>query len=92
MITYLFTRLPGMLPTWTLAVLATSPTDARRHVKATWRGGALTGTVTGGNIHADCGAITDAAADETHWRMAEYQAETDRMIAAGELEPIPPLC
>ena len=82
---YLFARLPHMPPTWTLAVLATSAADARRHVRATWRGGVLVATVTGGKVAADCGAITDAAAEETHRRMEEWSAETQRMIAAGEM-------
>lgn len=38
---YLFARLPHMPPAWTLAVLAVSAADARRHVRATWRGGVL---------------------------------------------------
>ena len=38
---YLFAHLPNMPPAWTLAVLATSAADARRHVRATWRGGTL---------------------------------------------------
>ena len=82
---YLFNRLPHQPPKWTLAVLATSATDARRHVRATWRGGTLAGEVTHGKILADCGAITDAAAEETHRRMIECMAETDRMIREGEL-------
>lgn len=85
---YLFARLPHMPPTWTLAVLAVSAADARRHVRATWRGGSLVATVASGKIAADCGAITDAAAEETHRRMDEWHAETQHMIAAGELAAI----
>lgn len=61
MIYYIFNQLPHMPPTWTLAVLATSEQDARRHVRATWCGaGRLVGKVISGKVNADCGAVTDA--------------------------------
>lgn len=63
---FLFDSLPGMPATWTLAILAVSSTDARRHAKACWRGGRLSGTVTSGEVKADCGAVTDTAAEIIH--------------------------
>ena len=66
---YLFSDIPGQHPTYTVAVLATEPADARRHMRATWRGGKLTGTVTAGNVTADCGAVTDAAGEAIHEQM-----------------------
>ncbi len=85
---YIFNQLPGMAPAYTVAVLATGEADARRHIKATWRGGSLTGEVESGIVNAHCGATTDAAMAELRRRMEEWQAETDRMIERGELEAI----
>jgi Tfp pilus assembly protein PilV len=66
---FLFDHIPGQHPTYTVAVLATNATDARRHMRATWRGGKLCSTVARGEVKADCGAVTDAAAEAIHERM-----------------------
>ena len=63
MMYYLFDRIPGQHPAYTVAVLAVGPTDARAYMKALWSGGRLSRTVTAGLVKADCGAITDAAAE-----------------------------
>lgn len=70
---FLFNRLPGMPPKWTMAVLAVSQKDARQHIRATWKGGTLCCTVTSGEVKADCGAVTDKAAENIHeQREREY--------------------
>lgn len=66
---YLFNRIPGQHPAYTVAVLATSTADARQHMRYTWRGGKLAGTVERGEVKADCGAVTDAAGDVIHQSM-----------------------
>ena len=66
---YLFSDILGQHPAYTVAVLATGPADARQHMRATWRGGKLTGTVTQGKVTADCGAVTDAAGEVIHEQM-----------------------
>lgn len=59
---YLFNRLPGVWPKWTLAVWSTGLADARQHIKAHYHGGYLAGQANPGEkIKADCGAATDAA-------------------------------
>lgn len=63
---YVFNQLPGVHHTWTLAVSAVSPTDARAYVNAWFRGGGkLIQTIksNGGRVEvkASCGGITRAA-------------------------------
>lgn len=79
---FLFDHIPGQHPAYTVAVLATGAGDARQHMRATWRGGKLRGTVAPGAVKADCGAVTDAAAESIHERM-----ERECWSSAGEATP-----
>ena len=73
---FLFDQIPGQHPAYTVAVLATGPDDARQHMRATWRGGKLSGKVESGQVKADCGAVTDRASEIIHERMEdEYLSE-----------------
>lgn len=58
---YLYDRIPGTRPEWTLAVLAVSQTDADQYIKSFNRGGHRCGTVESGVVKADCGAVTASA-------------------------------
>lgn len=58
---FLFHRLAGTHPAWTLAVFAISRQDALDYVRSAWRGGTLIREVTGGDVRADCGGTTEAA-------------------------------
>lgn len=60
---WLFNRIPGTHPSWTLAVFAVSVTDARQAVKAAYGGGKLVKQVTDGKVAADCGLTTEAASE-----------------------------
>ena len=61
---YLFTNIPGSGKGWTLAVFATSKTDAASYVKRYDGGGKFVGEVPPGKVEADCGAVTSAAQSE----------------------------
>lgn len=75
---FLFDQIPGQHPAYTVAVLATNATDARQHMRATWKGGKLRGTVERGGVKADCGAVTDAAGEVIHERMErEYWSNAE---------------
>ena len=63
---YLFDNLEQMPPSWTLAVLAVSLPDARQYVKACWTSGKFSRKHTMGEVRANCGGITDAAAQIVH--------------------------
>lgn len=65
MLTYfLFDHIPGVWKGWTLAVLAVSERDARNYVYAWHRVKAkLVGKVTSGTVKANCGGVTEAAAE-----------------------------
>lgn len=69
---YLFNRIPGTWKNWTLAVLATSPTDARNYVKARHHGGVMTGEQETGKVEADCGAVTENAEIELSHKFARF--------------------
>lgn len=67
---YLYNHIPGTHHSWTLAILATSQTDADRYAKTYNGGGRRAGTVDSGKVKADCGAVT-AAAEEILRQKAE---------------------
>lgn len=58
---YIFDRVPGYHPKYTLAVLAVSSHDARQWMRNVNKGGTLVQTVAGGQVKADMGALTPAA-------------------------------
>ncbi len=58
---YIFDRVPGYHPKYTFAVLAVSPSDARRWMRNVNKGGVLARTITIGEVEADMGALTTAA-------------------------------
>jgi len=60
---YLYNRIPGVWPKWTLAVLATSQADADNYVKLQHKGGKRAGKIDrpGLKVTADCGAVTENA-------------------------------
>lgn len=59
---YLFNNLPAAKWSgWTLAVFATSMTDARNYIKAYHREGKFIGEIKSGKVQADCGAVTASA-------------------------------
>lgn len=60
---YMYNNLPGVWKNWTLAVCAVSRTDANNYVKVWYHGGKFVYSVlNGGNVKADCGAVTTEAA------------------------------
>ncbi len=62
---YLYNHIPGTHPTWTLAVLAVSQSDADKYVKACNGGGKRVGEpIRAGAVKADCGAVTSAAEEK----------------------------
>jgi len=64
---YLFDRIPGVWPKWTIAVWSTGLGDARQYVKAIYHGGHLVGKAEPGiEIKADCGTTTDAEQEAIH--------------------------
>jgi hypothetical protein len=60
---FLYDRLPGVWPKWTLAVLATGQVDADKYIKLNHPGAKRCGSVTAGEVNADCGAVTEAAGE-----------------------------
>ncbi len=56
---YIFDRVPGYHPKYTFAVLAISPSDARRWMRNVNKGGVLARTITIGEVEADMGALTE---------------------------------
>lgn len=60
---WLFNQIPGTHPSWTLAVMAVSVTDARQAVKAAYGGGKLVKQVPSGRVDADCGLTTELASE-----------------------------
>ena len=69
MMYFLFSSIPGQHATYSVAVLATSASDARQYMKVAWRGGKLYKTVESGKVSADCGAVTEAAGEIVHEKM-----------------------
>ena len=63
---YLFANIPNQHAAYSVAVLATGPEDARRYIKTSWRGGKLLSVIERGEVKADCGGVTDAAAAVIH--------------------------
>jgi hypothetical protein len=61
---YLFDRIPGAWSKWTLAVFATSLSDARNYIRATHMGAKYIGEVTGRDVQANCGAVTEGAQNQ----------------------------
>ena len=61
---FLFTDIPGSGKDWTLAVFATSRTDATQYVKRADGGGKFVGEVPPGKVDASCGAVTESAQSE----------------------------
>lgn len=73
---FIFGKFPGIHPSWTLAVEATSEHDARAWVRAIYKGGSiLSRPTTGTKIVASCGAMTDAAQSYLHERTERELAE-----------------
>lgn len=60
---WLFNHVPGAHPSWTLAVMAVSVTDARQAIKAAYGGGKLVKEIRDGKVQADCGLTTEAASE-----------------------------
>lgn len=58
---FLYDRIPGCWPKWTLAVLAVGRREADQYVKAWHHGGTFVGKVESGTVKADCGGVTEAA-------------------------------
>lgn len=77
---YIYDRIPGQHAGYSVAVLATSRADAKTYMMRYWGGGVFARQVDGGEVRADCGAVTPAAADVIrHKRDAEERkyATTD---------------
>ena len=64
---YLYTDIPGSGKDWTLAVYAISRKDADTYIKALHHHGKFIGKHTGGEVKANCGAVTE----EAHLRIKE---------------------
>jgi len=58
---FIYTDIPGSGKNWTLAVYATSRTDANEYIKCVHRKGRYIRKVTSGKVDANCGAVTDNA-------------------------------
>ena len=70
---YLFCEIPdAKWPKWTLAVLATSLSDARRYINVYHHKGKYVGKVDGGKVQADCGAVTKDAEQITTCKGGEH--------------------
>ena len=75
---YIFDRIPGQAPAYSVAVLATGIGDARRYMRASWGGGSLRSEIATGQVKADCGGVTDAAGEILHSRAEQERQEGDR--------------
>jgi hypothetical protein len=58
---FLFNKLPGYWPKYTLAVLAVNQKDARNYIRAWHHDGTFVGTVSSGKVEAHCGGTTETA-------------------------------
>jgi len=61
---YLYNNIPGVWDGWTLAVYAASRQDAAEYMCSVHHGGKFVHEITGGDVHADCGACTEKASKE----------------------------
>ena len=59
---YIYDRIPGQHVGYSVAVLATSRANAKQYMLAVWGGGVFTRRVDAGEVKADFGAVTEAAA------------------------------
>jgi hypothetical protein len=69
---YLYSNITGCHPSWTVAVLAVSRSDANQRINGPmWRGGKFAGEVESGNVKADCGDVTEKAGAILHEQLEE---------------------